>query len=353
MATEKKRTRTVQAIPPEQFNTFIEGMKTSVDQLVDAAYRLGQAGGERLGGIYGKKELNANKSEYKKALTQVEKQYAAVHKLIRKPRAPGAARGGQGFQNPVQISPALRQFIQQGNFGNGPDGRRLQDSLPSLSSGVTTSALLTPLFSIYVHQNGLQNRAASNQAVGNIPALMNNQYLGADDLMKQVFDPDLRYLSAVNAAPHKTKRGQVIPPFSPDNFRFASWQSIVALNRMLSRASADKLIAAAQDEDRKAGRQPRPADQIVDPAKILTPQQEALLQNPATKQSLAQEFAVVRQVNEAFKARNKDVTKQAKSERRKLQAKAKKAGLKLDEWIALPQVQNVLRGGGGIQQLLA
>lgn len=353
MATEKKRTRTVQAIPPEQFNVFLEGMKTSVDQLVDAAYRLGQAGGERIGGVYGKKELNSNKSEYKKALTQIEKQYAAVFKQIRKPRAPGAARGGQGFQNAIFISPALRQFIQQGNFGTGQDGRRLQDSLPYLSQGITTSALLTPLFSIYVHQNGLQNRASSNQAVGNLAPLMNNQYLGADDLMKQVFAPDLQYLSAVNAAPHKTKRGQVIPPFSPDNFRFASWQSIVALNRMLTRANADRLIAEGQEEDRKKGLQPRRPEQIVDPAKILTPQQEAQLQDPATKQELAREFAVVRQVNEAYKARNKDVIKQAKSERRKLQAKAKKAGLKLDQWIASPQVQAVLQRGGGIQQLLA
>lgn len=349
MATEKKRTRTVQAVPAEEFNTFIEGMKTSLDQLVDAAYRLGQAGGEKISGVYGKKELNANRSEYKKALAQIGKQYAAALKQKRKPRAPGAAKGGQGFQNPVAISPALQQFIQQGNFGVGPDGKRLQDSLPLLSQGITTSALLTPLFSIYVHQNGLQNLATSNREVGNIPALMNNQYLGADGLMKQAFDPDLRFLSQKNALPKKSKRGQVIPAFSPDNFRFASWQSIVALNRMYSQANANKLDAEADAETQKTG----VFYPHVDPSKILSPQKEATLQSPQTKQELAREFAIVRQANEAYKAQNKPAIDRAKAERRKLQARAKKAGLSLDQWVKTQQVADTLRQPGGVQRLLA
>src|SRR5579885_385678 len=108
MATPAKRTRTVQPLEPEAMAQFIEQLQAQFDNILKAALVIG--GGEKVGGTYGKKDLGRNATEFKRELKNVSKLYAAIAKQRRKPRAGGARRGGQGFQNPIMVTDTIRQF---------------------------------------------------------------------------------------------------------------------------------------------------------------------------------------------------------------------------------------------------
>lgn len=102
-----------------------------------------------------------------------------------------------------------------------------------INQGITSPALLTPLFSIYAKVNNMQDPA-------------NRQYLKATPDMHQFFEGTFNDLNKQDIAEPRTTRqrkkdpvtGQTvteevpIPPFTAERFRYANFQSIVSLNRV-------------------------------------------------------------------------------------------------------------------------
>lgn len=91
-----------------------------------------------------------------------------------------------GLRRPIRVSDTMRQFVQNGNFGDASIGGRLQDYLALLlTEGVTTRTLLNSLFHLYIARNNLVSLAGVN--AGRALEQQNGSFFGPDALMRQVF----------------------------------------------------------------------------------------------------------------------------------------------------------------------
>ncbi len=127
---------------------------------------------------------------------------------------------GVGFRTPVYINENLRGFLTEGNFGPSDLSNLwsvpLNHYISALSTGITTRSMLTPLFNIYAQVNHMQ-QDPNNKAV-----------LTATPMMHKWFGETFRKLAE---RPQRQRRdGTLIPKFDPQNFRYASLQSIIADN---------------------------------------------------------------------------------------------------------------------------
>lgn len=186
----------------------------------------------------------------------------------------------KGFSIPILVTKEMSDFFRQANLGfvvpGDQSSGKLNDILTLTTNSITTRAILTPLFNIYILLNNLQQDED------------NKQLLTSDELMDNYFRST--YQKIIDSEPtgqRFDKKGKLIPPFDPKGFRFASLQSIVKYN------AVDKTQ--------------------------LDPQTTTVLQNPNTIQKLSNEQKVVscnlyyyRNLKNIHKSKLNDVDKQKK-----------------------------------------
>lgn len=230
------------------------------------------------GDIIGRKELRSMSSAFTKELRGLKKNYRAHGKRKRRRRREG---GSAGFKNPIFVSDAMKNFFAVANLGSDPrpgfEGEApLNTQLAVGAQGVTTRAIMTPLFNIYAHVNQMQKDPA------------HKQYLTATDQMNQFFAPTWQRLTAKDRAqdagpnprltkPDKNGVRKPIPVFDPQHFQYNRVQSIVADNNIKK--------------------------------ETLNAEQLAFLDNAATKRRLAEEQYKVSGILLFYRLRNASLSK--------------------------------------------
>ena len=243
-------------------------------KLAQKVYSLGKT--QRLqypdGKTVGRKEIRTLSSQFGKELKSLRKNYNAHGKKRKRKRKEG---GSAGFKNPIMVSDSMRNFFAEANLGpsdpSQPASTPLNQVLAVGNSGVTTRAIMTPLFNIYAHVNHMQRDPK------------NKQFLTSTDQMDKYFQDTYARLAAREVKytkPDKDGVTKPIPRFDPKRFRYASIQSIVA----------DNTIKKEQ----------------------LTAGQQALLGDETTKQRLAQEQQLVSGVLSVYREAKKAAAKAAK-----------------------------------------
>ncbi len=244
-------------------------------KLAAKVYALGKT--QRLqypdGKTVGRKELRSLSSQYGKEVKALRKNYTAHGKKRKRKRKEG---GSAGFKNPILVTDNMREFFTTANLGpsdpNAAGSAPLNTVLAVGQNGVTTRAIMTPLFNIYAHVNAMQKDPN------------NKQFLTATPQMDAKFQQTYARLAArpqKYTKPDKNGETKPIPKFDSRRFRYASIQSIVADNTVKK-------------------------DQ-------LQPAQQAVLDDDATKQRLAQEQALVSGVLSVYRERKKAAAKAAKN----------------------------------------
>lgn len=244
-------------------------------KLAQKVYGLGKT--QRLqypnGQTIGRKEIRTLSSQFGKELKSLRKNYTAHGKKRKRKRKEG---GSAGFKNPIMVSDSMRSFFAEANLGpsdpNQAGSTPLNQILEVGRSGVTTRAIMTPLFNIYAHVNGMQRDPR------------NKQFLTSTDQMDRYFQDTYQRLAArpqKYTKPDKDGATKPIPQFDPKRFRYASIQSIVADNTIKK--------------------------------DVLTAQQQTLLADDSTKQRLAQEQQLVSGVLSVYRERKKAAAKAAKN----------------------------------------
>jgi len=178
------------------------------------------------GKTVGRKELRSLSSQYVKELKSLKKNYSAHGKRKKRKRTAGTSAG---FKNPILVKDNMRQFFATANLGpvdpRNPSSQPLNQVLAVGREGVTTRAIMTPLFNIYAHVNNMQQDRE------------NKQFLTSTAEMDRYFSETYQRLAAAPQRFYKPdKEGVVkpIPRFDPKHFRYASIQSIVADNAVKS-----------------------------------------------------------------------------------------------------------------------
>lgn len=265
----------------------------------------------------GRREFKQARSQFVNELRNLSKLYGQA----KKPRKrSGARRPGTGFRIPILVSDQLRAFFSEANLGpvdpRDPKSSALKDELLLLTqNGVTSAALLTPLFSIYAIVNKLTEKSSSNHT--NPKDLrspchsiedMNHQMLGADDLMYKHFSSTFDLLRSRGA--HTTEHGTEIPAFDPQNFKYASFQSLVSLNRRTKDGKLKRKVNGnATEEINPAG-----------PA--LSADEVAYLENEKVKEELEREQKRVSDTLAIYRDMNKPTQKELRKGKRKTTAPA-------------------------------
>lgn len=264
----------------------------------------------------GRREYNQARSQFVGQINALGKLYAQAKKP--KKRA-GTRRPGTGFRIPIRVSQNLSDFFREANLGpmnpSDPKSPALKSQIPLLTEGCTTSAaLLTPLFSIYAIVNNLTGVARSNHQDGdpNKPLLppgdMNHQMLGADKLMFKHFTETFRILT--NRGDHYTEKGTLVEAFDPLNFKYASFQSIVSLNRRTKDGKIKRKTAQGTiEEDNPAG-----------PA--LTDEEIESLSQDDVRMELDREQKIVSDCLKIYRDLNKPLQKELRKGKRKSAAPA-------------------------------
>ena len=241
-------------LEPKEFGAKLDQLgkhHNNLMKLASQVYSLGKT--QRLqypnGKTVGRKELRSLSSQYVKELKSLKKNYVAHGKRKKRKRTPGTTAG---FKNPILVTDNMRDFFGIANLG--PSDPELANSAPLNSilavgqNGVTTRAIMTPLFNIYAHVNGMQQDPN------------NKQFLTATPQMDQYFQNTYLVLAAkVQTFTKADKNGvkKPIPIFNPKRFRYASIQSIVAdntvkkeqLNQQQKDALADPATKARLEQE--------------------------------------------------------------------------------------------------------
>ena len=174
------------------------------------------------GKAVGRKEIRSLSSQYVKDIKSLKKNYVARGKRKKRRRSPGTTAG---FKNPILVTDNMREFFGVANLGpsepSNKNSKPLNEILAVGQNGVTTRAIMTPLFNIYAHVNGMQRDPD------------NKQFLTATAQMNTYFQNTYQVLSSRPQTFTKADKNGVrkpIPIFDPLRFRYASIQSIVADN---------------------------------------------------------------------------------------------------------------------------
>ena len=173
----------------------------------------------------------------------------------------------------------MRAFFAQANLGPSnpfvPNSQPLNQILAVGREGVTTRAIMTPLFNIYAHVNDMQKDPNNKQFLTSTPQM--DQYF-QETYTRLAGRPQKYQKDKETGQPDITKP---IPKFDPKRFRYASIQSIVADNTIP-----------------KDNTKPQSAH-----LPTLTPAQEAVLSAPETKARLEEEQTLVSGVLDVYRYR--------------------------------------------------
>ena len=261
MATRQQKD--YERLTPKQLqDQVLKPINETLGQLVSLAYSVGMAKGQGKevtngkGVKVNKVTINQQLAALRKEINSVKGYHSAAYKK-RRARTEGK-RTGTGFSAPIMVRPDLQTFFQKANLGNKftverdlnnkvsettDTGVKLQRSIPYLVDdatliklgvqyGITTPAILTPLFSIYAMINELSSYATVNQGKKQDDLTYTFGKLGYDPLMADYFSATAFALAA-NAVAGK-------PIFDANNFRYADFQSIVKVNRYRNEDLSDK-----------------------------------------------------------------------------------------------------------------
>lgn len=192
----------------------------------------------------GKRDVRSLKASYTKKLKELGKYLTNARR--RPNKITRERRPGTGLSNPMYVNQNLSQFFANANLGHAfvrvvdehgqeqwQDQGDLNQFLQLLTqNGITSSALLTPLFSIYARVNNMQYAD-------------NRQFLKATDDMLNYFRETFDYLTHEDQDKPRTRKQKVKDettgktteqnvqeqPFDPSRFRYSRFQSIVMRNR--------------------------------------------------------------------------------------------------------------------------
>jgi len=238
-------------LDPKVFGSKLDSIVKHHNELMKLAshvYSLGKT--QRLqypnGKTIGRKELRSLSAQLAKEVKGLKKNYVAHGKRKRRTRTAGTTAG---FKNPILVSDAMRGFFSVANLGpsdpTNPASAPLNSQLAVGINGITTRAIMTPLFNIYAHVNRMQQDPN------------NKQFLTSTPQMDQYFQATYARLAAAPQKFAKGKDGQPdmskpIPKFDAKRFRYASIQSIVADNTVKKEQLGPQQVAALADPAVKA-----------------------------------------------------------------------------------------------------
>ena len=241
----------------ESFN-YIMILAESVAKLPKgASYNVAEPGSESSRNI-GKRDVRSLKAAFTKQLRDLGKYSSNVRR--RPNKVTRERRPGTGLSNPMYVNENLSQFFANASLGHAyvrvvQDGEEhwqdqgdLNQFLQLLTqNGITSSALLTPLFSIYARVNNMQYSD-------------NRQFLKATDDMLTYFRETFDYLTNEDQNKPRTRKQKVKDettgktteqnvqeqPFDPSRFRYSRFQSIVMRNRKQTQdlSEDEKLVLA-------------------------------------------------------------------------------------------------------------
>ena len=214
-------------IEPKEFGGKLNELAKHHNNLMKLAasvYSLGKT--QRLqfpnGHVIGRKEIRSLSSQFVKELKGLKKYFVARGRKKKRARKPGTTAG---FKNPILVSDNMRSFFAVANLGpsdpRNPQSEPLNGKLAVGLNGVTTRAIMTPVFNIYAQVNAMQKDP------------QNKQFLTSTPQMDQYFTETYARLAAKPqryTKPDKDGVSKPIPKFDPKRFRYASIQQIVADN---------------------------------------------------------------------------------------------------------------------------
>ena len=267
-------------LSPKEFGGLLKSLTKETSDLMKLAskvYSLGK--GQKLvfpnGDTIGKRELKSLVSQHNKKVMALKKHYTAHGKKHRRTRRAGKQAGFSN--NAILVTDNMKAFFSRANLGpvdpRNPSSGPLKDQLLVGRDGITTRAIMTPVFSIYAHVNNMQQDPT------------NGQYLTATSDMDAHFQETYRRLEAAPQTYYKKKladgskvedRTRPIPKFRPDHFRYANVQQIVADNAFPVRGT--------------------PAEKERPWLTALSDQQVAILKDPVIEKRLKEEQALVSSV---------------------------------------------------------
>ena len=234
-------------LSPKEFTAKLDQIVKHLNNLQKLGVKVNSLGKtQRLvypnGQTVGRKELRTLYSQLGKEIKGLRKNYAAAHKKKKRKKRVG---GSAGFKNPIKVTDNMREFFSNASLGpsvpGNPSSQALSQILAVGQNGITTRAIMTPLFNIYAHVNQMQKDPA------------NKQFLTATAEMNQHFGPTYQRLAAKPQKFQKNKEtgqpdlSKPIPKFDPNRFRYASIQSIVADNTVpKDQVSAEENIVLAR-----------------------------------------------------------------------------------------------------------
>lgn len=267
-------------IEPKEFGENLSKLckeHNEIFKLASVVYSLGKT--EKLvypnGKTIGRKELKNLSAQFCKKVKELKKNFVARGKKKKRTRKSGTIAG---FKNPIIVTDNMRAFFAVANLGpsdpRNPSSEPLGPKLAVGVNGVTTRAIMTPVFNIYAYVNHMQkdNRQGFRQL------------LTATPQMDQYFTDTYTRLAALPQRFKKADKNgyrEPIRKFESKSFRYASIQQIVADNSI-----------------------PRPGSKGAKERPHLTPltaEQSTLLENPEMKVRLEQEQVLVSGILEYYR----------------------------------------------------
>lgn len=142
-----------------------------------------------------------------------------------------------GFDNPVYVSKFIVDFYTKNPsiLGNDASGRPIAPQLASLvSGGLTTSTILTNLWSIILHTQKTKIISTVQELDTKTGKTKDVTFYHADDNMKNHFgSAGSNTFTFLSSKPGKIgKDKKALPSFNPDRFAYTGWQSIFAHNKL-------------------------------------------------------------------------------------------------------------------------
>ena len=273
------------SLTPKEFKAKLDELvkhHNNIMKLAAKVYSLGKT--QRLqypnGQQIGRKELRTLSSQLGKEIKLLGKNYSAFGKRRKRKKREG---GSAGFKNHViLVTDTMRDFFSQANLGpsqiGNPQSAPLNEVLSIGSSGITTRAIMTALFSIYAHVNQM----ASDPT--------NGAFLTATERMNQYFQDTYARLAAQPQRYYKNREtgepdySQPIPIFDPNHFFWNRLQSIIADNTRPMKADAWQ----------------------TDHLPLVTAEEKAVLDGENTKQRLAYEQSLVTEIGKTYKLQREE-----------------------------------------------
>lgn len=226
-------------LTPAEYRDLINNLIGYYDTLLVLTEGIGGAARNQvveLGGQqFNRRDVRSLQTQFRNTLKTLPRYFNAA-KRARKTRR--ATARNNGFNIPIVVNEALSEFFAQANLGNAVDPVTKQFTDIPLNQVVrmlvdpeiriSSAAVVTPLFCIYAILNNFQ--VVIDPRTGEL----NRQLLRADDRMRQYFAPVFQELIEEDARKgiRTNKRGEAIAPFSPESFRYASFQSIFARSQL-------------------------------------------------------------------------------------------------------------------------